>query len=131
MSVSAAQPAQSAPSLRTNSLAEGVFILFALTIVQRLVGFLRGVLFCRWLDAEQLGQWDLAFSFLVLLAPLAVLGLPGSFGRYIETYRRQGQLRTFLRRTACASLVPGLLLCLAAALLAPQAAELLFHSREQ
>jgi O-antigen/teichoic acid export membrane protein len=134
MSVSAAQPvasARPAPSLRTNSLAEGVFILFALTIVQRLIGFLRGVLFCRWLDAEQLGQWDLAFSFLVFLSPLAVLGLPGSFGRYVETYRQQGQLRTFLRRTSWASLLPATLFCLAAACFAPQVAELLFGSREQ
>lgn len=131
MSASAAQPVRSATSLRTNSLLEGVFILFALTIVQRLVGFLRGVLFCRWLDAEQLGQWDLAFSFLVLAAPLAVLGLPGSFGRYVETYRAGGQLRTFLRRTTWASLVPALVVCLAAAALAPQTAELLFGGREQ
>lgn len=131
MSVSAAQPVRSAPSLRANSLAEGVFILFALTIVQRLVGFLRGVLFCRWLDADQLGQWDLAFSFLVLLAPLAVLGLPGSFGRYVETYRRQGQLRTFLRRTTWAALVPATAFCLAAVAFAPQVAEMLFGSREQ
>lgn len=131
MAASAAQSARSAPSLRTNSLLEGVFILFALTIVQRLVGFLRGVLFCRWLDAEQLGQWDLAFSFLVLLAPLAVLGLPGSFGRYVETYRRQGQLRMFLRRTTWAALVPAAALCAAALVFAPQFADLLFGSREQ
>lgn len=131
MSASAAQPIRSATSLRTNSLLEGVFILFALTIVQRLVGFLRGVLFCRWLDAEQLGQWDLAFSFLVLAAPLAVLGLPGSFGRYVETYRAGGQLRAFLRRTTWASLVPAMCLCLTAAALAPQTAELLFGDREQ
>lgn len=131
MAASAAQPARSATSLRTNSLLEGVFILFALTIVQRLVGFLRGVLFCRWLDAEQLGQWDLAFSFLVLLAPLAVLGLPGSFGRYVETYRRQGQLRTFLRRTSWFALVPAAAFCLAAVVFAPQFADLLYGSREQ
>lgn len=136
MSVSAAQPARSAPpartnSLRTNSLAEGVFILFALMIVQRLIGFLRGVLFCRWLDAEQLGQWDLAFSYLVFLSPIAVLGLPGSFGRYVETYRQQGQLRTFLRRMSWASLVPAAMFCSAAVVFAPQFAELLFGSREQ
>jgi O-antigen/teichoic acid export membrane protein len=28
-----------------------------------------------------------------------VLGLPGSFGRYVEHYRQKGQLRCFLRRT--------------------------------
>jgi O-antigen/teichoic acid export membrane protein len=117
--------------MRTSSLAEGVLILFALTIVQRIVGFVRGIWFCRALDADQLGQWDLAFNFLMLAAPLAVLGLPGSFGRYAETYRGRGQLRQFLRRTGWASLVPALGFTLAIAAAAPWVAEFIFDSREQ
>jgi O-antigen/teichoic acid export membrane protein len=70
------------------------------SVVQRSVGFGRGVLFMRWLTPEELGQWDMAYSFLLLAAPLVVLGLPGSFGRYLELYRQRQQLRTFLRRTA-------------------------------
>jgi len=85
--------------LRTDTLAQSVVILLAMTVVQRLLGFARGVLVCRWLDPEQLGQWDVAFGFLMLAGPLAVLGLPGSFGRYFEYYRQRNQLRTFLRRT--------------------------------
>jgi len=91
--------------LKTDSLAASVVMLFAMTAVQRLVGFLRGILFCRWLDAEQLGQWDMAFGFLMLAAPLAVLGLPGSFGRYVDFYRQRGQLRPFLRRAGAGILV--------------------------
>ncbi len=99
-------PVESAGSFRTDTLVGGVFILLALTVLQRLAGFLREILFCRWLDAEQLGQWDMAFGFLMVAAPLAVLSLPGTFGRYVERYRQQGQLRRFLRRTAlfCAAL---------------------------
>jgi PST family polysaccharide transporter len=103
-------PASSRPSgppeLRTDSLADSVLILLGLTVVQRLVGFCRAILFCRWLDPEQLGRWEMAFSFLLLAAPLAVLAVPGAFGRYVELYCRQGQLRTFLRRTVpvCAGL---------------------------
>ncbi len=41
----------------------------------------------------------MAFGFLMLAAPLACLGLPGSFGRYVEHYRQRSQLRTFLWRT--------------------------------
>ncbi len=95
--------------LRRDTLAGSVVILLALTGVQRMVGFLRAVLFCRWLDAEQLGQWDMAFGFLVLAAPLAILALPGSFGRYVERYRLKRQLPTMLRRTglACAALTAG------------------------
>ncbi len=85
--------------LRTDTLASSVMVLLALTVVQRFVGFLRGVLFCRWLDPADLGQWDMILAFLELAAPAAVLGIPGSFGRYVEHYRQRGQLRTFLRRT--------------------------------
>ena len=88
-----------AAALRTDTLLDSMMILLGLAVVQRLVGFCRAVLFCRWLDPEQLGQWEMAFSFLLLAAPLAVLALPGAFGRYVEHYHQQGQLRTFLRRT--------------------------------
>lgn len=90
--------------LRTDTLASSVAVLLALTVVQRLVGFLRGVLFCRWLDPGDLGQWDMILAFLELAAPAAVLGVPGSFGRYVEYYRQRGQLRTFLRRTTGVSI---------------------------
>jgi O-antigen/teichoic acid export membrane protein len=87
-------------TLRTDSLVDSVLLLLALTVVQRLVGFVRAILFCRLLSPEQLGQWDIAFSFLMLAAPLSVLALSGSFGRYVEHYRQQGQFRTLVRRTA-------------------------------
>lgn len=106
---------------RADSLVDSVVILLSLTILQRIVGFARGVLFCRWLDPEQLGQWDLAFDFLFLAAPLAVLGLPGSFGRYVEYYRQRGQLRTFLGRTM---LVSAVLTALATAIVYAQPARI-------
>lgn len=87
-------------SPRTDTLADSVMILLGLTAVQRVVGFCRAIIFCRWLDPEQLGRWEMAFSFLLLAAPLAVLALPGAFRRYVEHYRQAGQLRTFLGRTA-------------------------------
>jgi O-antigen/teichoic acid export membrane protein len=91
----------------TDSLADSVVILLSLTAVQRLVGFARSVLFCRWLDPGQLGQWDMAFSFLMLAAPLSIIALPAAFGRYVEHYRQRGHLRTLLVRTAlaCVALV--------------------------
>ena len=66
--------------LRTDTLTDSVLVLLALTAVQRLVGFLRAVLFCRWLDPQQLGLWDMAFSFLLLAAPLSAFAIPGWFG---------------------------------------------------
>jgi O-antigen/teichoic acid export membrane protein len=85
-------------SLRPDTLVASVAILLIANLVQRSVGFGRGVLFCRWLSPDELGAWDMAYSFLLLAAPVVVLGLPGSFGRYLERYRQRGQLRTFLRR---------------------------------
>ena len=89
--------------LHADTLADSVVVLLVMTVLQRLIGFGRGMLFCRWLDSEQLGLWDVMFGCINLAAPLAVLGLPGSFGRYVEYYRQRGQLRVFLRRTAAFS----------------------------
>lgn len=86
--------------LRPDTLSSSILILLAVAVVQRSVGFGRGVLFCRWLDAESLGHWEMAFGFLLLAAPVAVLGLPGSFGRYLVRFREEGRLWMFLRRTA-------------------------------
>lgn len=88
---------------RPDRLADSIVLLLVMTFAQRMIGFLRGVLFCRWLEPAELGQWDMALGFIELAAPLMVLGLPGSFGRYVEHYREQGQLRTFLRRTTIAA----------------------------
>src|SRR5690349_2135694 len=80
--------AGSLPKLRHDTLAQSVVALLVLAVLQRAIGFVRGVLVCRWLSPDELGEWDLAFSFLTLAAPLAVLGLPGSFGRYVEHFRQ-------------------------------------------
>ncbi len=81
-----------------DTLAASVTILLLANIVQRTIGFGRGILFCRWLTPDELGTWEMAYSFLLLAAPIVVLGLPGCFGRYLERFRQRGQLRTFLRR---------------------------------
>jgi glycosyltransferase involved in cell wall biosynthesis/O-antigen/teichoic acid export membrane protein len=95
------QPRQT--GLPVDTLASSVVVLLALAAIQRIVGFVRGILVCRWLSPDDLGQWDMAFGFLTLAAPLTVLGLPGSFGRYVEHFRQRGQLRTLIRRTAICS----------------------------
>ncbi|HVX13760.1 MAG TPA: lipopolysaccharide biosynthesis protein [Pirellulales bacterium] len=119
------------PQLKTDSLVGGIAMLLALTVAQRLIGFARSVLFCRWLDSDQLGQWDLAYGFLMLAAPLAVLGLPGSLGRYAEYYRQRGRIRFFLRQMGAAT---GLLAALTVAIVVWRRewfSDLLFNSREQ
>ncbi len=87
-----------ASRLRPDTLAASVTILIVANLVQRSIGFGRSLLLCRWLSREELGTWEMAYSFLLLAAPVIVFGLPGSFGRYLERFRQRGQLRTFLRR---------------------------------
>lgn len=101
-------------------------ILIVATLIQRSVGFGRGVLFCRWLSPETLGQWEMAYSFLLLFAPLAVLGIPGSYGRYLEHYRQRGQLTLFLRRTTIWTAICSTLAILILLVFAPQFSHLVF-----
>lgn len=116
--------------LRTDTLASSVLLLLVVTVVQRTVGFGRGVLFCRWLSPETLGEWEMAYSFLLLAAPLAVLGVPGSFGRYLEHYRQRGHLHTFLRRTAFWTVGWSVVGVAAIGLFAPWFSQLLFGNTD-
>lgn len=86
-------------SPRVDSLALGVTWLLVLSVAQRGIGLGRNVLICRYLDPVELGKWNILFQFLVMAPPLLVLGIPGTFGRYVEAYRLRGQLADFLRRT--------------------------------
>jgi polysaccharide transporter, PST family len=100
--------AEPVAAVRADTLAASVVILLLMTLAQRLIGFGRGIMFCRWLEPEQLGQWDVAFGFLNLAAPLAVFGLPGSFGRYVEYFRSRDQFHPFLIRTSAVSIAMSL-----------------------
>ena len=100
------QPQHAANSFRSQDQAwrgdnfgHGLLALLISTILQRGLGLARNLLFCWLLLETELGIWSLAQSFLFLAAPLAVLGLPGSYARYIERYRQQGQLAKFLQQS--------------------------------
>jgi len=112
--------------LRPDTLATSVAILLVASVVQRSIGFGRGVMFCRWLSPDELGTWELAYSFLLLAAPLVVLGLPGSFGRYLERFRQRGQLRTFLRRATIWTASVTILATASIAIAARKFSELIF-----
>ncbi len=87
------------------TLAAGVICLAILTLFQRFIGLGRSVVLCRWLPTDQLGQWDLAFTFLLTMGPLVVLGIPGALGRFAESYRKKNQLRRFIQITSLSCLV--------------------------
>ena len=107
-------PLETGGHLRADTLTDSVLLLLVLTVLQRGVGFIREIFFCRCLSAEQLGLWDMAYGFLMLAGPLVVLSLPGAFGRYVARYRQMGQLRPFVRRTAlfCAAMAVPAVVCM-------------------
>lgn len=81
-------------------LSRSIVLLGLLMVGQRLIGFGRAFFVCRVLSPADVGQLDLSLGVLALAAPLVVLGIPGSFGRYIVQFQLRGQQSTFLRRTA-------------------------------
>ena len=91
--------------LASDAIGFGLAFAMLLTITQRGVGFIRNLVFCRLMTESELGQWSLCWSYLMLLAPVAALGLPGCFCRFVEHYRGSSQLTAFLKRT---SLVTGI-----------------------
>ena len=125
------EPGTNVPELKVDSLKFGIAFALILTAVQRLVGLARSVLLCRLLPEEQLGQWSLTLSYLMLIAPLAVLGLPGSFSRYVEHFRRRGQLRMFLFRIAAISICTTILFSVVLVLFSEGIAHWLFRDQSQ
>lgn len=85
-------------SFVADSLFGGAALMLGLTLVQRGLGFFRGIWFCRVLDDSHVGQWAMAFGFLVLIAPVMMLGLSGAMPRFVERYRQAGQLSAFIRQ---------------------------------
>jgi O-antigen/teichoic acid export membrane protein len=85
-------------SFIADSLATGMIVMLSMTIVQRGLGFFRGIWFCRLLDDTEVGVWAMAFGFVTLITPIILLGIPGSLPRYVEHYRSRGHLPAFVRR---------------------------------
>lgn len=125
---SEATPAAMSPA---DTLAGGIALVLAMAITQRGLGLLREVLFCRYLDPRELGIWNAALGFMTLAAPVSVLGLPGSFGRYVEFFRKRGQLRAYLRRMTVVIVSLALASTSLIALFAPRFAELVFDNKVQ
>lgn len=127
-----AEPSDSetAKLLPAETLATGITVMLTLTVVQRGVGLLRNILFCHWMTDEQLGIWALANSFLLVAAPMAVLGLPGCFGRYVSRFRREGRLRVFLVKVSVVGAITSCIALVAIVLSGESFRWLVFRSNE-
>lgn len=112
------------------SFAVGIIAVTLVAIVQRFVGLGRSVVVCRWLDSAELGRWDLSFGFLMAIAPLVVLGIPGAFGRFAESYRARGQVTRFITITSIVCAVPLLLAMAFLLLFSEQVSQFWFDSSD-
>ena len=88
-----------------DAFAAGVAVMLVISILQRVVGLGRNLGFSLFLPENELGLWSMANSFFVIAPPFIVLGLPGSFGKFVEHYRQQGDLKGYLRRVGIVCLV--------------------------
>ncbi len=98
---------ESPKSFVADSLAVGMLVMLAMTIVQRGLGFVRGIWFCRLLDDAVVGQWSMAYDFITIITPVMLLGMPGSLPRYVEHYRNLGHLSAFAGRLLTATVILG------------------------
>jgi polysaccharide transporter, PST family len=96
-----------------DSFARGVMVMMVINLGQRVVGLARNFGFCQFLTDSELGHWALANSFFMFAAPLVVLGLPGSFGKFVEYYRQRSCLSVYLKRTAIMIAISSTVLTLA------------------
>lgn len=97
----------------TQSFAMGVVVMMFFNVAQRLIGLGRNFGFCQFLSDAELGHWALANSFFLIAAPFAVLGLPGSFGKFVEHFRARGCLGDYVWRILAGSAIGMLLLVMA------------------
>jgi polysaccharide transporter, PST family len=103
----------SSSRLRADSLAFGLALMLLVTAFQRLIGLLRNLGFCHFMDDTELGLWSMAFGFLTLASPMLMLGIPGTMVRFVEHFRLQGQLKAYLKKVSIASLILATIGCLA------------------
>ncbi len=114
----------------TDTIASGISFMLIANVLQRGIGFLRNIAFCHFLSEHELGLWALASGFFILAAPLSVLGLPGSLGRFTEFYRMRNQLVSYLGWMIVGSAAGLLAFSLALVLFPWWSATLIFDNEE-
>jgi O-antigen/teichoic acid export membrane protein len=83
-------------------------IVGVLSILQRVIGIARGIIFTRALGPAGVGVYTLTAFILSVGIPVVSVGLPSSYGRYVPRYEANRSLRAFVRVTM---LVSALLTC--------------------
>jgi len=98
--------------LEPETIGASAVVYLIVTVLHRGMSFARAVFFASCLSPAELGLWDMAFGFALLMSPIVVLGLPASVIRYASHYEQKGQLAAFLGRILRVGVTAGLGLAL-------------------
>jgi O-antigen/teichoic acid export membrane protein len=79
-----------------DSFVSSVYLLLALTVIQKALGFVRSVIVCKTLSPEEMGIWSMTMTFMATFMPFLMLSIPACFGRYFEQFEQRNQLKTFV-----------------------------------
>ena len=84
--------------LEHDRITTSVSLVLGLLLAQKIVAFVRGVVFARLLGTSEYGIYTLGFFLVLIMVAVTSLGIPSSFGRYAPRYQTRRGLRWFFRR---------------------------------
>ncbi|MFC1800176.1 oligosaccharide flippase family protein, partial [Candidatus Eisenbacteria bacterium] len=91
--------------LQRDRITTSVSLVLGLLLAQKVVAFVRGVIFARLLGTSEYGIYTLGFFLVLIMVAVTSLGIPSSFGRYGPRYQTRKGLRWFFRRAYTLNIV--------------------------
>lgn len=80
------------------TLGELMGIHVSVTVLQRLLGFIRVLVLARMLELEQMALWGLGSMIFVIIGPLMTLGTDTGTERYVSLFESRGRLALFYKK---------------------------------
>lgn len=117
--------------LRKDRISTSIGLVFSLLIAQRVVSFVRGIVFARLLGTEHYGIYTLGFFLILLAVSVTSLGIPASFTRYAPRYEAKGGLRSFFRKAYVLNIVVGVAVATVVLLLPSVFSDLVYGNPSQ
>ncbi len=84
--------------LQQDRITTSVSLVLGLLLAQKMVAFVRSVVFARLLGTSEYGIYTLGFFLVLIMVAVTSLGIPSAFGRYAPRYQSRKGLRWFFRR---------------------------------
>jgi O-antigen/teichoic acid export membrane protein len=91
--------------LEHDRITTSVSLVLGLLLAQKVVAFIRGVVFARLLGTSEYGIYTLGFFLVLIMVAVTSLGIPSAFGRYAPRYQTRKGLRWFFRKAYSLNIV--------------------------